>query len=455
MVPLVRQLKLYKLDSSTPRRLDLVRVVRGARIERTGNLRLTEEEQLFPESTVVYEIGRTVGSAERPQAGWYAIDQENTQYRIAHVAETRYKRDRLFLEHIPNPYGLSGQQSSTPGTTMASSTFIGLRDTPSSYSGQAGKAVAVNSDGNKLEFIEGGVGTPGPAGPAGQPGQPGATGEQGIQGIQGVKGDKGDPGIQGIKGDKGDPGIQGIKGDKGDPGNNGERGIQGLQGIQGPAGRDGTNGQPGERGPAGAAGSTTFTGLTDTPNTFTGNGGRFVAVNSGASALEFVTAPSGGGQTLNPFILIARPASDVTITTGTSEGVWTAFSDIATLPAITAEQAGKVSLTAHCHVYISTVTSGGLERMMVDIKIVRTRNSADVDLVDNVYYGPRNLQGITAYPNYGELTRTLDCQAFYFDTAQVGDVYRLQARTASQVNAARAITCAATDNFLQALGYGV
>ena len=38
----------------------------------------------------------------------------------------------------------------------------------------------------------------------------------------------------------------------------------------------------------GDTGSSTFTGLSDTPASFTGNGGRFVKVNSGASALEFV-----------------------------------------------------------------------------------------------------------------------------------------------------------------------
>lgn len=36
------------------------------------------------------------------------------------------------------------------------------------------------------------------------------------------------------------------------------------------------------------SGSGTFTGLTDTPSSFTGSGGQFVRVNSGATALEFV-----------------------------------------------------------------------------------------------------------------------------------------------------------------------
>ena len=42
-------------------------------------------------------------------------------------------------------------------------------------------------------------------------------------------------------------------------------------------------------------GTTVFTGLTDTPSSFSGAGSQAVAVNSGATALEFVDFPAGGG----------------------------------------------------------------------------------------------------------------------------------------------------------------
>ena len=42
--------------------------------------------------------------------------------------------------------------------------------------------------------------------------------------------------------------------------------------------------------------ASTFIGLTDTPSAFTGQSGKFVAVNSGANALSFVNAPSGGAS---------------------------------------------------------------------------------------------------------------------------------------------------------------
>ena len=42
-------------------------------------------------------------------------------------------------------------------------------------------------------------------------------------------------------------------------------------------------------------GTATFTGLTDTPASYTGAGGKIVAVNSGETGLEFIDTPSGGG----------------------------------------------------------------------------------------------------------------------------------------------------------------
>ena len=40
----------------------------------------------------------------------------------------------------------------------------------------------------------------------------------------------------------------------------------------------------------------TFLGLTDTPNSYSGANSKCVAVNSGASALEFATCGTGGGS---------------------------------------------------------------------------------------------------------------------------------------------------------------
>ena len=52
--------------------------------------------------------------------------------------------------------------------------------------------------------------------------------------------------------------------------------------------------------PGGGGGSTTFTGLTDTPSSYSSQNSKFVRVNSGATALEFADYPSGmpSGSTL-------------------------------------------------------------------------------------------------------------------------------------------------------------
>ena len=48
----------------------------------------------------------------------------------------------------------------------------------------------------------------------------------------------------------------------------------------------------------------TFVGLSDTPGTLTGQGGRHVAVNAGGTALEFVAAPTGGGSGVSTFLAL-------------------------------------------------------------------------------------------------------------------------------------------------------
>lgn len=49
--------------------------------------------------------------------------------------------------------------------------------------------------------------------------------------------------------------------------------------------------------------STTFAGLTDTPANYSGAGSQFLAVNVGATAVEFVAAPSGGGGQLFNWVI--------------------------------------------------------------------------------------------------------------------------------------------------------
>lgn len=124
--------------------------------------------------------------------------------------------------------------------------FKGLNDTPDSYTGKAGKVLAVKSDVSGLEFISpqsGPTGPQGPAGPTGPQGPQGPTGQTGATGPQGPAGPTGPQGPQGVKGDTGATGPQGPQGLQG------PTGPQGNDGPQGPAGPMGATGPQGPAGP--------------------------------------------------------------------------------------------------------------------------------------------------------------------------------------------------------------
>ena len=76
--------------------------------------------------------------------------------------------------------------------TADTNTFLGLTDTPSSFSSQAGKTVRVNTAENALEYVDLGAGPPGPPGAPGPgstvPGPPGPPGSGGPPGPQGASG---------------------------------------------------------------------------------------------------------------------------------------------------------------------------------------------------------------------------------------------------------------------------
>ena len=230
------------------------------------------------------------------------------------------------LEFVTAPSGGSGN-------------FLGLSDTPAAFT--ADNFIRVNNAGDALEFTTEGVtgpagptGDTGATGPAGQQGAMGLRGETGAMGLTGQTGDTGPAGGQGemgIQGDTGPVGVQGaigpagamglrgetgaagtdgmdgtngmdgergLQGEMGLQGNTGSTGAMGLQGAIGPTGamglrgETGSQGETGQAGMDGAAGSTTFTGLTDTPASFTAN--QFLRANSGGNALEFTTVPSAG-----------------------------------------------------------------------------------------------------------------------------------------------------------------
>lgn len=120
----------------------------------------------------------------------------------------------------------------------------------------------------------------------------------------------------------------------------------------------------------GGGGASAFTDLTDAPASYSGQGGKFVAVNSGATALEFVAAPSGGStvtinaQTGTTYTLVAADAgklvtltngSAITLTVPTNASV--AF-PVGTVIALAQLGAGLVSIAGASGVTVNGVTPG-------------------------------------------------------------------------------------------------
>ena len=159
-------------------------------------------------------------------------------------------------------------------------------------------------------------------------------------------------------------------------------------------------------------------------------------------------APQGTGLTqaqvddriralVRDFEISAHPATAVNITTGSTANTPTAWSTLATAAAITSAQAGRVLILFHMHAEVVTSTSGGGERVTVEVEAMRRRGASDDELVDEHFYGPRNVSQI--------YTREAGTILVWKDVAQAGDVYSYRVRTRSQV-AAREVTFNTTDN---------
>lgn len=90
-------------------------------------------------------------------------------------------------------------------------------------------------------------------------------------------------------GTKGDQGESGLQGKPGRPGKPGMRGEVGRQGSQGTPGKDGL-----DAGGVMATLKSTFVGLTDTPNSNTGQAHKLTRVNAAESAVEYVDSINAG-----------------------------------------------------------------------------------------------------------------------------------------------------------------
>lgn len=72
-----------------------------------------------------------------------------------------------------------------------------------------------------------------------------------------------------------------------------------------------------------SGGGGAFTDLTDAPASYTGSGGKLVAVTDAEDGLEFITAPTGGGGGGGDTLLLNyEPTTDILAMTDTTSGVW-------------------------------------------------------------------------------------------------------------------------------------
>ena len=152
--------------------------------------------------------------------------------------------------------------------------------------------------------------------------------------------------------------------------------------------------------------------------------------------LELVT---GSGGRPRGFLIYASPTANIDRTTSTTlAGTWTDYFDLATLPPITAEQAGNIDIHTHAHFEVQAPSSGqpaisdGADRMMTEIQIVRRRGSTDTTIAHSTLYGPRNIAGSLVIGAFSAASRMGDADLQRKILTSSGDVFKLQARFMSQ-----------------------
>ena len=177
--------------------------------------------------------------------------------------------------------------------------------------------------------------------------------------------------------------------------------------------------------PTSLGGSTTFTGLTDTPSALTGQGGKHVAVNSGATALEFVDAPSGGGGTAPS---LAEVNATLLTITPSAVGTWSGWQTLMTSASLTS--AGVVSLHGLVRGNVTSDTTGGGDRVYVEARLVRTRASVDTPIDYSMMY-------LRNGGNFGtqaleDASQMMEKDLGIADQGMIGDTYKIEVQVISQ-----------------------
>ena len=164
----------------------------------------------------------------------------------------------------------------------------------------------------------------------------------------------------------------------------------------------------------------------------TSNGGKIMRVNSGGTAWEAVDLPSVPAES---FSLSNMPSGNIDVTTPAPSvaGGWSAWTDIAVLPALTASQTGAVIVRGELDGIVQDAGASGGDRIMLDYRLMRTRGSTSVNLSHRESY-VRSINANASLTSQAFATSTLEATigSAVLDMAQAGDVYKVQARLTHQ-----------------------
>jgi hypothetical protein len=196
---------------------------------------------------------------------------------------------------------------------------------------------------------------------------------------------------RGRRGSKGEPGVS-IKGDPGEKGEKGdipkhEWSTTKLR-FEKPDGTWGewvdlkstlvNNSKQGYHG----GGASRFLQLQDVPSTFTGQGGKGVRVNSGATALEFYTLPAGSGTVTSVSVVTANGVSGSVATETTTPAI------TLTLGAITPTSVNALTLAAQTNGF--TIAGGTTSKTLtvpLDASVSGTNTGDNAANSSSTYIG--------------------------------------------------------------------
>ena len=172
--------------------------------------------------------------------------------------------------------------------------------------------------------------------------------------------------------------------------------------------------------------------------------GDAAPANSVIECYSVIVGEGGGTGTAarSSFHLTKSPEANVDIAepARSAGGGYSAWTDIAELPALTAEQAGMLTLHGDIHAVAQTQAADGGDRVIVESRILRVRGAVETSLTDHRDY-MRHIQpsGGTSTA-YAAASNIADETLAAFDMGETGDVYKIQARIIAQKTSGAVMT---------------